>query len=326
MMRAVAQVGAQAGLIGDIGATNARFALAGPDGITDELVLKCGDYPGIVEAAQAYIDRVRPAQAPRAAAVAIAGPVNGDWFEMTNHPWHFSQEETRRALGLDIFHLMNDFKAVALAVPHLKAADLHKIGGGAAVAQAPIGIVGPGTGLGVASLVWGGDRYFAAPGEGGHVTMPARTLREFDLFRVLIDQKYSHISAERVCSGKGLVNVYNALRILDGSTDLPDRTPEEIGAAAIDGSCALCAEVKDLMTRFLARVAGNLALTLGAHGGIYIAGGIVGRWGQHFDEAMFREEFESKGRFHEYMQGIPTFLIRHEFPAFVGLHADLLSA
>lgn len=313
------------GLIGDIGATNARFAMAGPGGITDELVLKCGDYPGILEAAQDYLRRVHPAQAPKAAAVAIAGPVNGDWFEMTNHPWQFSQEETRRALGLDVFHLMNDFKAVALAVPHLKQADLHKIGGGAAVARGPIGIIGPGTGLGVASLVWGGDRYFAAPGEGGHVTMPARTLREFDLFRVLIDQKYTHISAERVCSGKGLVNVYNALRILDGRSDLPDRTPEEIGASAVDGSCSLCAEVKDLMTCFLARVAGNLALTLGAQGGIYIAGGIVGRWGKDFDEKMFREEFESKGRFREYMEAIPTLLIRHDFPAFVGLQADLVS-
>jgi glucokinase len=220
---------------------------------------------------------------------------------------------------------MNDFKAVALPVPHLKGADLHAIGGGAAVPRGPIGIVGPGTGLGVASLVWDGRKYVAVPGEGGHVTMPARTLREFDLFRVLIDQKYSHISAERVCSGKGLVNVYNALRILDGRPDLPDRTPEEIGAAAIDGSCALCAEAKQLMTSFLGRVAGNLALTLGAHGGIYIAGGIVGRWGAHFDEALFRGEFESKGRFRDYMAAIPTLLIRHEFPAFVGLHADLLS-
>ena len=312
------------GLIGDIGATNARFALAGPHGIVDEQVLKCGDYEGIVEAAQAYLDIVSPVRRPKSAAVAIAGPVTGDWFEMTNHPWHFSQDETRMALGLEVFHLMNDFKAVALSVPHLKTADLHKIGGGVVQADAPMGIVGPGTGLGVASLIWDGANYCAIPGEGGHVTMPARTLREFDLFRVLIDQKYSHISAERVCSGKGLVNVYNALRQLDGRHDLPDRTPEEIGAAAIDGSCALCAEAKQLMTSFLGRVAGNLALTLGAQGGIYIAGGIIGRWGKHFDEHLFRSEFESKGRFHDYMANIPTFLIRHEFPAFVGLQADLL--
>lgn len=316
---------AQQGLIGDIGATNARFALADAEGIRDELVLKCADYPGIVEAAQDYLNRVDPARRPKAAAVAIAGPVGGDWFEMTNHPWHFSQEETRRALALDLFHLMNDFKAVALSVPHLKGGDLHKIGGGTAKPGFPIGIIGPGTGLGVASLSWDGGRYVAIPGEGGHVTMPARTLREFDLFRTLIDLKYSHISAERVCSGKGMVNVYNALRILDGRKDLPDRTPEEISAAAIDGSCALCAEVKDLMTVFLARIAGNMALTLGSFSGIYIAGGIVGRWGAHFDEAMFREEFESKGRFHEYMADIPTFLIKHDFPAFVGLQADLVA-
>lgn len=314
------------GLIGDIGATNARFALADRNGVHDELVLSCAAYPGLREAAQDYLARVSPARPPRAAAIAIAGPVGGDRFIMTNHPWHFSQEETRRALGLDYFHLMNDFKAVALAVPYLAPAHLQKIGGGSALPNAPIGVIGPGTGLGVASLFWDGDTYHAIPGEGGHVTMPARTLREFDLFRVLIDQKYSHISAERVCSGKGLVNLYNALRLLDDRPDLPDRTPEEISIAAIAGTCPLCAEAKQLMTSFLARVAGNLALTLGTYSGIYIAGGIVGRWGANFDEKLFRAEFESKGRFRDFMAEIPTFLIKHEFPAFVGLRAVLIRA
>jgi glucokinase len=312
------------GLLADIGATNARFALASPDGIEEERVLKCADHPGIVEAALAYLDIVRPEQKPKAASMAIAGPVTGDWFEMTNHPWHFSIDGARQILGLDIFHLMNDFKAVALAVPHLQGKDLHKIGSGAALPCAPIGVIGPGTGLGVASLVHDGAAYNAIPGEGGHVTMPARTLREFDLFRVLIDMKYSHISAERVCSGKGLVNVYNALRILDDRKDLADRTPEEIGAAAFDGSCALCFEATQLMTAFLGRVAGNLALTLGTNGGIYIAGGIANRWGAHFDEGLFRTEFEEKGRFRDYMSAIPTWLIKHDFPAFVGLYADLV--
>jgi glucokinase len=314
----------QLGLIADIGATNARFALADRDGIYDEKVLKCADYPGILEAIKAYIEIVSPARPLVAASVAIAGPVSGDYFEMTNHPWAFSQSEVQKALGLQSFHLMNDFKAIALAVPALHAKDVRQFGGGQVVVHQPIGVIGPGTGLGVASLVWADDKYIAVPGEGGHVTMPARTLREFELFKTLIDQKYTHISAERVCSGKGLVNLYNAMRVLEKRADLPDLTPEEISAKAIDKSCAICVEIKDFMTCFLARIAGNLALTLGAGSGVYIAGGIVGRWGAHFDKEMFREEFESKGRFRDYMKAIPTFIIEHDFPAFVGLQADLV--
>lgn len=312
------------GLIADIGATNARFALVDEQGIHSESVLKCADYPGLVEAAQAYLARAASAAPPHRAAMAIAGPVKGDTFSMTNHPWAFSVADVTQALALDRLCLMNDFKALALAVPHLQAGDRRKLtGAGQVVAQEPIGIIGPGTGLGVASLAWDGTRYRAIPGEGGHVTMPARTEREFALFEQLIKMKYHHISAERVCSGKGLVNLYNALRELDGRDDLPDRTPEEIGTLAVSGACDLCREVIDLMVVFLARISGNLALTLGAYGGIYIAGGIVGKLGAYFDENRFRQEFEDKGRFRDYMEAIPTFLMTHPFPAFVGLQAAL---
>lgn len=316
----------QPGLIADIGATNARFALADGNGIYNEQVLKCGDYPGIREAAQAYLKLAQPARAPQTASVAIAGPVTGDRFSMTNHPWSFSVNETRDALGLGRFSLMNDFKALALAIPHLKPSDVRQVGGGTVVPHEPIGIIGPGTGLGVASLVWDGKRYRAVPGEGGHVTMPARTDREFELFQELIRMKYHHISAERVCSGKGLVNIYDALRRIDNLiADKPTRLPEDISKAGLDGTCGLCREALDLMLSFLGRVAGNLALTLGAGGGIYIAGGIVGQLGTYFDQSAFRGEFEEKGRFKNYMGRIPTFVIEHPFPAFVGLQADLVN-
>ncbi len=314
-----------AGLIADIGATNARFALAGPQGITEEKVLKCQDYPGIAEAMEAYISGLKDGVKPLRAAVAIAGPVTGDRFEMTNHLWNFSIEETRLRIGLEKFVLMNDFRAIALGVPHMKPEHLRQIGAGMPVANAPIGIIGPGTGLGVASLVWNGQRYQPVPGEGGHITMPARTQREFDIFRTL-RYKYHHISAERVCSGKGLVNVYNGLRILDGRDDLPDRTPEEISRAALSGACTLSAEALDKMIGFLGCAAGNLALTLGAMGGIYIAGGIVNQLGDYFYKSRFRDEFLAKGRFKDYLAPIPTFVIKHNFPAFVGLHAELLQS
>lgn len=314
------------GLIADIGATNARFALADDAGTHSEQILRCVDYPGLADASRAYLELVRPSGSPKAASVAIAAPVTGDRVSMINHNWSFSIAETRKELGLSRLNVMNDFKALALAVPHLREGqDYRRVGeDGQALPGHPIGIVGPGTGLGVASLFWDGRHYHAAPGEGGHVTMPAKTQREFDVFRKLLETKYHHVSAERVCSGKGLANIYNALRLIDGRSDLPDREPEEISCAALDGSCPLCREALDMMLAFLGRIAGDLALTLGAFGGIYIAGGIVGKLGDYFFRSGFREEFQAKGRYVDYLKAIPTFVIQHPFPAFVGLRADLM--
>lgn len=312
------------GLIADIGATNARFAIAGPGGVSGEEVLKCADYAGLAEAAEAYMARTGR-DGIRKAAVAIAGPVKGDKFEMTNHVWSFSVAETKRRLGLERFHLLNDFEAIALAVPHLReGTDFRTAFAGTAEPGAPIGIIGPGTGLGVASLVWDGRDYRTVPGEGGHVTMPAKTQREFDVFQWLLGHKYHHVSAERVCSGKGLANIYNALRGLDRRDDLPDLEPEQVSARAMDGSCALCVEALDMMLGFLGCVAGDLALTIGAYGGIYIAGGIVQQLGEHFDRSRFRQEFLAKGRFCDYLAPMPVFVIQHDFPAFIGLHADMM--
>lgn len=312
------------GLIADIGATNARFALADETGFYEQKVLQCADYPGLLEAAQAYLQTA--GAKPERGAFAIAGPVSGDIFEMTNHLWKFSIAETQRSLGLSAFTLMNDFKAIALGIPHLKPADLKKIGGNqTAQPQGTIGIVGPGTGLGVASLFWDGHKYRANSGEGGHVTMAAKTQREFDLFRTL-RYKYRHVSAERVCSGKGLVNIYNAIRILDGHEDLPDRTPEQIAQAAIEKSCLACEEALDKMMGFLGAIAGDLAVTLGAFGGIYIAGGIPAKLGEYFFSSRFRSEFEAKGRFDQYLKPIPTYLITHPFTAFVGLQSFITGA
>lgn len=313
------------GLIADIGATNARFALADRDGITHEMVLACADYPGLVDAVQAYYQKTGiEADTIKAGAFDVAGPVVGDWFELTNHDWAFSIEETRSALGLDNLHVMNDFEAVALAIPALADDDIITIGSGIKRAGKNIGVIGPGTGLGVASLFWDGHEYVASPCEGGHVSMPVRTRREFDVIENLLSEKYSHVSAERVCSGKGIVNIYDALRRLDGRDDLPDRDGEAISAAAIDGSCDLCKETLDMFIGFLAVVAGNLALTLDAFGGIYIAGGIPVKLGEYFLISDFRQRFEAKGRYETYMKDIPTFLITHPFIAFKGLQHDLI--
>lgn len=311
------------GLIADIGGTNARFALADKGGFYEEKVLQCADYPGIVEAAQAYIDGLKGAK-PDKGAFAIAGPITGDWFEMTNHLWKFSIKDTQSALSLNSFALLNDFKAIALGIPHIGDKDKKQIGGEqVAQREAPIAVVGPGTGLGIASLCWDGHQYRAISGEGGHVTIAAKTQREFDIFRTL-RYKYHHISAERVCSGKGLVNIYNAIRILDGRDDLPDRDSKEIAEAAIAKSCSVCEESLDKMMAFLGSIAGNLALTLGSFGGVYIAGGIPAKLGDYFFTSRFRTEFEAKGRFDAYLGQIPTYLITHPFIAFVGLQHHIM--
>lgn len=306
------------GLIADIGGTNARFALADGKGYYEQKILQCADFPSIADAARAYIDGIK-GDKPKHAAFAIAGPVTGDYFKMTNHVWEFSVQETANDLGWNSFRLMNDFEAIALGIPHLQPSDISQVGGTqTAKVNGTIGVLGPGTGLGVASLIWDGKKYIANPGEGPHVTMPAKTQREFDLFRTL-RYKYHHISAERVCSGKGLVNLYNAIRILDGRDDLPERTAEEISVAAINKTCPVCEEALDKMMGFLGTVAGDLALTLGAFGGIYIAGGIPAKLGDYFFTSRFRTEFDLKGRFCDYMKQIPTYLITHPNIALVGL-------
>ena len=308
-------------LIADIGATNARFALCDEESFSMERILKCRNYAGPAEAAQAYLAQIGHGSVGTAA-FAVAGPVTGDQVEITNHPWQFSIAGVRSALGLDHFTVMNDFEAIARSIPHLKPEHLRQIGNAQSRASTgPCGIIGPGTGLGVSALVASDGSWLPIASEGGHVTMPARTRREFDIFEIL-HAKYSHVSAERVCSGKGLVNLYNALRILSGRHGFPDLTAEQISAAAIAESCPLCIETLDLAMGFLGRIAGNLALTLGATGGIYVAGGICSQLGEAFFTSRFREEFDSKGRAGPYLKTIPAFLILHPYPALIGLQRD----
>ena len=313
----------QADLIADIGGTNVRFALLKDGEICKERVFKCVDYDGLAPAARAYISEAGHNITLNNGAFAIAGPVLGDRFQMTNHLWSFSVSDVRDKLGLKSLRLFNDFHALAMAIPHLSPNDIGLIGDGKAQSSKPIGIIGPGTGLGVASLIPSGQGMHPVPGEGGHVTMPARTQREFEIFNWLKSEKYSHISAERVCSGKGIVNLYNAIKSLDNRQDLPDLAAEEITAQARQGQNEAAREAWELMAAFLGRIAGNLALTLGAHGGIYIAGGIIPQSVDILEGTAFREEFVKKGRFESYLSDIPTILITHPLPALLGLRAFL---
>jgi len=315
---------AKTSLIADIGGTNARFGIVDGDGLHDVVYLQCNKYAGPVEAAQEYLKQIGARSRPNSGVFAVAGPVTGDLVNFSSSPWSFKTSAVQREMGFDQFEVMNDFEAVARAIPDISPELLQPLNKARSKDHSPKTVIGPGTGLGVASLFWSGNRYITSPGEGGHRTMSAVNQREFDIFQQL-RVKYHHISAERVCSGKGIENLYNAIRALDRKYDLPDREAPEISKLAITGECVVCKESLDLMLSFLGRVTGDLALTLMSQGGVYIAGGIPTKLGDYFFNSNFIEEFTHKGRMTELMESIPVYLIKHDAIGLLGLeqHAKL---
>jgi glucokinase len=307
-------------LIADIGGTNARFALLRDGKRHDEQVLACADYPDIVSAIEFYLESVgaaKGAERPLEAALAIAGPITGDIVRMTNHVWQFSAARTRQSLGWRRLIMVNDFTALAMAIRHLPAEELQQIGGGHAVPGAPLALLGPGTGLGVSGLIPAGEHWIPLQGEGGHSTLSVMNEREIAVLTQL-HQRFTHVSAERVICGPGLVNLYDAVCALEGVVPKV-LTPPEITRRAREGSCRLCLEALNMFCALLGTLAGNLVLTLGAVGGCYIGGGIVPDLGSFFTNSHFRDRFEDKGRFADYLSRVPTYVIRSELPAFVGL-------
>lgn len=307
-------------LIADIGGTNARFALAGSDGRPHgERILPVADYPNILAAIKAYLADV-PEPWPVEAALAIAMPITGDFVTMTNNErWSFSIESTRKMLGLERLLLVNDFTALALAIPRFVEGELRQVGSGKGVAKAPLGLLGPGTGLGVSGLVWVNDHWIPLQTEGGHVTYSPVNQREWEVKQVL-QKRFGHASAERLLSGPGLINIYEALAEVDGNT-VEKCDPAMLTERALAGSHPECLEAVDFFCAALGTVAGNLALSLGARGGVYIGGGIVPRLGEFFDRSEFRKRFEAKGRFVSYLAPIPTYVITAVNPALRGIAA-----
>lgn len=305
-------------LLGDIGGTNARFALVHGEGmpIVQALTLPTGQFPDLATAAQAYLQRVGLPTVLQAC-IAMANPIDGDVLKMTNNHWQFSIEATRQQLGLHSLLMLNDWEAMAMAAPALGGSDLQQIGSGRPVADAPKGLIGPGTGLGVSSLVRShrGD-WVPIAGEGGHVSLSPSCAREADILRILW-RSHPHVSVERVVSGMGLENLYRAICALNG-TEAEDLVAAQVTERALAATDAACEEALERLCCLLGHAAANLALTLGARGGIYIGGGIVGRLGNYFAQSGFRASFEAKGRFQTYMQRIPTYVIRAEQPALMG--------
>lgn len=311
-------------LIADIGGTNARFALVGPTGAPfNEQVLRCADYPTLEDAALTYLMNQDLVGKVQAATFAVASPVTGDLIRMTNLAWEFSIKAVARDLGLARLDLINDFTAVALGIPELTPDDYTQVGEGEPVAGSPIAVLGPGSGLGVSALIPAetGNHFTALATEGGHVTMAPVTDRESAVLAQLRRQ-FEHVSAERLVCGPGLVNLYDTLCFLDGVE--PEKlTAAEISDRAVGKRDGICVEALDMFCAMLGSVAGNLALSLGSRGGVFIAGGIIPRFLGWFAHSRFRKRFVEKGRMRAFLGPIPTYVVTHPYPAFLGLAAHV---
>jgi len=316
-------------LLADIGGTNARFALEWEQGdIRSVRVYPCADFPGLVDVIRKYLADEQLARVQHAA-IAIANPVDGDQVQMTNHDWHFSIEATRRAVGFDTLLVVNDFTALAMAVPVLTDTQYVQVGGGTRRPNTVIGLVGPGTGLGVSGLIPMGDRWFALHSEGGHASFSPTDERE-DYVLLYARKHWPHVSFERLVSGPGIALIYRALaqrnqEINAVEPDEPavvERDTPAVVELALAGD-PLARETLDCFCAMLGTFAGNVAVTLGAMGGLYIGGGVVPRLGDFFAQSSFRRCFEAKGRFVDYLKQIPTYVITAEYPAFLGVAAIL---
>ncbi len=277
------------------------------------------EHASIGECIAAYLKQ-RALPTPLDVAFGIATPVTGDVVRMTNHPWSFSIDALRRQLGAERLRVLNDFEALAHALPVLSDADRQAVGGGATVPGAALAVIGPGTGLGVSGLVSNGQGgWCVIAGEGGHATLAAGNAREAALLAVL-RERFGHASAERALSGPGLVNLYEAACRLDGESAQSLDPAQVVARSERDAANhdLQCEEAVSTFAALLGTVAGNLALTLGARGGVFIGGGIVPRLGKRFESLPFRSRFEDKGRFRSYLEAVPVWVITAPAPALLG--------
>ncbi|HEU5467984.1 MAG TPA: glucokinase [Steroidobacteraceae bacterium] len=299
-------------LVGDVGGTRTRLALAerAGEGWRITGVEERRTAPDILEAVTGY---VRSKAGGRVAAAAFSGagaPAADGCIRLTNADVRLDPRELAKAAGVTRALLVNDFRAIAEAIPHLPPETLRSCGGGQAIPGEPVAVLGPGTGLGTAIGARGPGGWHAIQGDGGHSDLAPVDDEELEVW-LRLRRAHGRLSAESVLSGPGLVRLYAALA--GRSLSAP-----EIDAAAWGGEPeALRAHA--LFTRWLGRVAGNLALIAGARGGVYLAGGILPRWGARFDVAAFRRAFEDKPPYTDWLREIPAFLVMHPQPGLLGL-------
>lgn len=312
-------------LVGDIGGTNARFALWENEDIHSVRVFPTADYSSPEQAIDIYLTDLGLARgAIGAVCLAVAGPVSGDEFRFTNSHWRLSREAFCKTLQVDELLLINDFSAMALGMTRLKPGETRTVCEGEADSARPAVVIGPGTGLGVGTLLNFGKRgWVAMPGEGGHVDLPVGSPRESQL-RALIESEIGHVSAETILSGGGLLRLYRAACTLDGHIATA-KNQAEVTRAALAGD-EVAKGVIDQFCRFLGRVAGNNVLTVGGRGGVYIVGGVVPHFLELFMVSGFAESFADKGCMTEYFKGIPVWVVTAEFSGLLGAGVALQQA
>ncbi|MFF4614977.1 glucokinase [Nonomuraea jabiensis] len=303
-------------LVADIGGTNARFGLVTSSGArpANVAVLAGSDYETLPEAVAAYLAEHAGGVRPGAACLAVAGPIDGDRYRLTNSAWAGSV----RDLDVPYAVLLNDFEALAVSLPHLAGDDLISLGG-PEPGHGVKAVLGPGTGLGVGGLVPAEHGWTPIPGEGGHVTVPVVDRRELEIVQVLQSQGLPHVVAEHVLSGPGLVRLHRALAQVNGVA-APDLTASDI-VARLDDS--LCAETVEVFCGMLGSFAGNVALTLGARGGVYLGGGVLPRIVERVRASSFRTRFAANPDMAHYLEAIGTALIVAPQPALTGAAAWL---
>lgn len=308
-------------LVGDVGGTNARLALCSlDDGTLSNIKNYSGaEFPSLEAVIRIFLEET--SAKVKNACIAIACPITGDWVAMTNHTWAFSQSEMKQNLGLETLSIINDFTAISMAIPVLKPEDKIQFGGEEAQPNKPIAVYGAGTGLGVAHLVHTTSGWMSLPGEGGHVDFAPNSTEEVMVLEALREE-LGHVSAERLLSGPGLVNIYRGM-VLSDEREPENYLPKDITERALADEDIDCRRALSLFCVLMGRFGGNLALNLATFGGVYIAGGIVPRFLEFFQASGFRVAFEDKGRFQSYLQPIPVYLITHDQPGLLGAGAYL---
>jgi len=304
-------------LLGDVGGTYARFALAEPSSIGTIWSTEVGAWADVIEALRAFLASDTSGKPVDGALIAAAGPVEAGKCRLTNAAWILDEHKIAGALSLPWVRLVNDLEAVAAGLADLNPAQCRLVGGTAPLPGAPIAVLSPGTGLGIACVLIGPAGRCVMTSEGGHASLAGMD-DQSDKIVGILRRHHGRVSAERVLSGPGLANLHQAVAEMDGCIT-PRPTPSDVTTGAFDGSSPYCRSAIDMFCAFLGSVAGDVALTFGARGGIYIGGGIVPRFVDYFARSSFREHFIAKGRMRPYLERIPTRVILHSNPAFVGL-------
>ncbi len=306
-------------LVGDIGGTNARFALAEPEGhaYLQEKVLQCAEYNTPELAIRAYLDSIE-APMPSAICLAAAGPVREGSVDLTNNNWHIRETSLNQEFGISTSCLLNDFEAIASSLPELLPEEMITFGlyepRNLDTQAFNVAVIGPGTGLGAAGLIKRDDAVIPVITEAGHVGFAPENALQRAVWEIL-RHRFGRVSDERLVSGSGLENIYTSLSEIHDSPSHPLKASEIFKEV---NSNTLAAESVNLFFEILGQVAGNFVLATGAFDGLYIAGGIVQRYPDLLANSSFRASFENKGRHRHLLEKVPTVLINHAHPGLLG--------